>query len=424
MPRHVRDAKLSSREARARLKVQDKPHWRLIEPGLHLGYRRLAGRPGTWCVRRYVGEQTYVVQAISLDGSSVHGNAIADDFQEADGQTVLNFRQAQQAALESKPKAGPLTVQKAVEDYLRHIADRSGTYDAGRRAAAFILPALGREKVEALTTARLRRWHADLAKTPRRKRTAAGEPQQYCKPDHSKEGHRKRQSSANRVLVTLKAALNHAWREGHVPSDIEWRRVKPFPGTVSARVRYLTIQEARRLIKASSSEFRPLVQAALATGCRYGELGRLAVSDFNPTAGTLHIRDSKSGKPRHVVLTQEGIALFRQLAAGRVGADLFFQAPRGGPWLRSCQERPMREACARAKISPPAGFHVLRHTWASLSVMAGMPLVVVAKNLGHANARMVEAHYGHLSQDFIANAIRASAPQFGMLEPTNVEAIR
>src|SRR6266481_9066362 len=95
MPRHVRDAKLSTREARSRLKVQGKPHWRLIEPGLHLGYRRLAGRSGTWCVRRYVGNQRYAVETLST---------VADDYGDADGVTVMSFRQAQRAVLASKPK--------------------------------------------------------------------------------------------------------------------------------------------------------------------------------------------------------------------------------------------------------------------------------------------------------------------------------
>ena len=39
MARTVRDAQLESREARSRLEARGKPHYRLIEPGLHLGYR-------------------------------------------------------------------------------------------------------------------------------------------------------------------------------------------------------------------------------------------------------------------------------------------------------------------------------------------------------------------------------------------------
>jgi integrase len=48
----------------------------------------------------------------------------------------------------------------------------------------------------------------------------------------------------------------------------------------------------------------------------------------------------------------------------------------------------------RAELGPAISFHVLPHTWASLAVMAGVPLLVVARNLGHADTRMVETHCG------------------------------
>jgi integrase len=73
----------------------------------------------------------------------------------------------------------------------------------------------------------------------------------------------------------------------------------------------------------------------------------------------------------------------------------------------------MRAACERAGIIPPVNFHALRHTWASLAVMAGMPLLIVAKNLGHSSTRMVEQHYGHLAPSYVADEIRRSAPKFG-----------
>jgi integrase len=91
----------------------------------------------------------------------------------------------------------------------------------------------------------------------------------------------------------------------------------------------------------------------------------------------------------------------------------------GSKWLKSHQVRPMAAACKVAGIDPPVGFHTLRHSYASLAVMNGAPLMVVARNLGHADTRMVERHYGHLSESYIAEAIRAAAPRFGT-EPGNV----
>ena len=119
-------------------------------------------------------------------------------------------------------------------------------------------------------------------------------------------------------------------------------------------------------------------------------------------------------------MTEEGIALFKQLSVGRVGSDLLIRKANGSAWEKSNQARPMVEACTRAKIKPAINFHGLRHTYASLAVMNGVPLLVVAKNLGHADTRMVEKHYGHLAPSYIVDAIRAGAPRFGMPKASNV----
>jgi integrase len=92
----------------------------------------------------------------------------------------------------------------------------------------------------------------------------------------------------------------------------------------------------------------------------------------------------------------------------------------GLPWKASQQGRPIFDACQRAKIDPPITFHGLRHTWASLSVMAGVPLMIVARNLGHVDTRMVEKHYGHLAPSYIAEAIRAGAPKFGAVRERKI----
>src|SRR5215831_7170456 len=55
-----------------------------------------------------------------------------------------------------------------------------------------------------------------------------------------------------------------------------------------------------------------------------GELNP-CVEDFNPDSGTLHIRTSKTGNGRHVILTDEGQAFFSQLVAGRVGKELMLR---------------------------------------------------------------------------------------------------
>ena len=202
------------------------------------------------------------------------------------------------------------------------------------------------------------------------------------------------------------------------------RRLAPFEKVEVARVRYLTVAEAERLINACDLEFRALLRAGLETGCRYGELIRLEVCDFNSDASTLAIRQSKSGKPRHVVLTEEGAAFFRELSVGQSGHELMLRRANGEPFRKSHQAKPMIEACERARIKPRISFHGLRHSWASLAVMGGVPLMVVARNLGHSTTRMVEQHYGHLSASFVSDAIRAGAPTFGFTSNNKIATLR
>lgn len=400
MARTVRDARLETRAARDRLVPRPSPYWRTLTPGaVHLGYRRRRkGVPGVWLIRRYQGLGRYREETLP---------GFADDYQDADGAAVLSFAQAQERALRQVGVAGPLTVAEAIADYLSYLElERRTAVDARFRANAHILPQLGDLKIEELTTAQLRRWRDHLASTPKRVRSKRAAPQKHKVTDP-----RARQASANRVLTTLKAALNRAFRDGLVADDKAWRALEPFEAVGAARPGYLTLVEARQLIDAADSGFRELVHGALITGCRYGELCAMRVRDFH--RGKIAIRQSKSGKPRDVVLADDGVLFFEQLTAGRHGGDFMFVRADGSPWLASQQARPMLEACRRAKIEPPVGIHQLRHTWASHAVMNGMPLMVVARNLGHANTQMVEKHYGHLSQTFVDDAIRASAPRFG-----------
>ena len=421
MARTLRDSKLDSREARAKLKVRGKPYWRLLEGGLHLGYRRLSKRPGTWCVRRYVGGQRYVVEA--LEG-------VADDNSEADGNSVLSFAQAQRKALEHKPKQPdgdePLTVRQAFEGrgkdekdpdyyqgYLAYLAaHRKSSRDATYRFEALVKPRLGNVLVQDLTKRQLDTWLNALAAMPRRIRTPKGKPPRHATVDNSDEGKRRRQVSANRVLITLKAALNMAFADGLVPSDIEWRRVKKFKDVDRERERYLSTDEIRRLLNACQGNFRMLAAAALCTGCRYGELIKLRVNDYQPDSGTLLIRTSKAGKSRPVYLSAEAQQLFARSCVGKRGDELLLPRDDGGPWLAGHQHERMKEACKRAGITPPVNFHCLRHTHASHLGLKGVPTAVIAEQLGHADERMTK-RYAHLSETYAGKTIRENALTLG-----------
>ena len=216
MARRVRDRAIETREARRKLKASGKPYWRAIGKGLHVGYRK--GRTsGVWVVRRYLGDQNY----------SMHTIAEADDVLDADGETVLDFWQAQEVArnLRPVPKRAAYTVSDAVRDYLDRLEGRASWHDTKMRLEAFVLPAFGDKKVSELEADEIRKWHRGIAKTPARTRTKAGAEQAYRRDNlQEPETQRKRQASANRCLGQLKAALNLAWREKKVEFE---RRMAP-----------------------------------------------------------------------------------------------------------------------------------------------------------------------------------------------------
>lgn len=106
----------------------------------------------------------------------------------------------------------------------------------------------------------------------------------------------------------------------------------------------------------------------------------------------------------------------------KAGNEVLLPHPRG-TFGKSDQHLSMAAAVKRAKINPPVTFHGLRHTWTSLAVMNNVPLLVVAKNLGHRDTRMVEKHYGHLAPSYVADAIRAGAPRFGFKPDRKIAAL-
>jgi len=151
----------------------------------------------------------------------------------------------------------------------------------------------------------------------------------------------------------------------------------------------------------------------LATGARVSELTALRVGDFDADAATVTVRRAKNGRGRHIVLNHEGVVLFKSLAAGKAGDALLLVKGDGSPWGSQHQVSRMNAACARVRLEPAIGFHGLRHTYASHAIMNGTPLLVVARNLGHRDSRMVETHYGHLAASYVTDEIKKGAPKFG-----------
>ena len=444
----VAQAKRDSLEARSnrlKLPARKEPYWSKLGEGQFLGYYRPGSKSaGSWVAKwRDIGTGARKKSTLGT----------ADDFADANGDQVLTWAQssakarawfevaAHDAVLvaggEVLPK-GPYTVAQAIEDYFQD-AERRGVRGlrAARSAArVHILPELGLLEVAKLTRNRLEKWQAAVAASPAlaRPRPGAEKPNLRYK-EASQEQRRARKDTSNRVLTVLKAALNLALARRRVTGSGEaWRETKAFKGVGQARTRFLDIADQVRIVNACPPDFRRLVRAALFTGGRYGELARAMVQDFNPIGGTLFLvgKGTGEGKPRQVVLTEEGQAYFLELTAGQIAGELIFQrdkverrarAESGLGWAHGDQSRFMADACKTAGLDPLT-FHELRHTYASMLVNKGVPLAYVAAQLGHSGTRMVEQHYGHLAPNAMAESIRALSPILGITEPAKVTALK
>src|SRR5262245_64391198 len=122
MARRVRATNLETRSARLKLPVSKKPVWITIGHGLGVGYRRNQG-PGTWSGRQADGRGGYQTFAV----------ATADDYDTANGASIMDFWQAQDrirstglGSREAADGSKLMTVREAVDAY-QHELDRKST---------------------------------------------------------------------------------------------------------------------------------------------------------------------------------------------------------------------------------------------------------------------------------------------------------
>jgi len=184
MARSTRAPKLETRTARLKLPVARKPIWAKIGLGIAIGYRRNQ-TAGTWSVRVADGKGAHWIRAIGT----------ADDYDTADGDTFLDFWQAQDRAraigLSARhDHSGKLvTVRGAVDAYAAALTARGGDPGNARRILVHLPDSLAGKTVALLAARDFAPWRAMLA--------AAG-----LSP-----------SAINRASACLRAALNNAANE-------------------------------------------------------------------------------------------------------------------------------------------------------------------------------------------------------------------
>jgi integrase len=370
-----------------------------------LWYRRnLKG--GAWYARRHnEGTTQYTFAEIGL----------ADDLTDADGVRVLTRDQAAQKAREwftevNEGSAGissrkPYTVADAADAWLKTQTAPTGAIHVKNH----IRTQLGHIVLSKLTKPTLYDWLQALAVKP-----PAWTLAPKCKKPfdiNNPETLRQRKENANRVLRTLRAILNLAYSNEKVKSQTAWSTLKEFPDVAKLRTEYLTVEEGSRFIEVCPLDFRKLVQGALFTGCRYGELCKLKVEAFNTQIACLTVMQGKTHKTKEVYLTPEEADFFEDQTNGKRLDDYMFLRSDGTEWKKDNQRERMKAACIAAHIEKHITFHNLRHTFASLLAMGGTRPELVRLQMGHSSLRMTD-RYTHFSPSVVADTIRANKPSF------------
>ena len=410
------------KSTRAKLPLRRDPYWHQIAEGQHLGYRK-GRRGGTWIARfNRPGK-----------GRAFESLGYADDTAVADGQQVLSFSEAVAAAREfiaaasradhAGVRLGRYTVEDAAKDWLATFAGSADSKATSERnTRQYILPALGSVPVEKLTRQQVQSWLFATAATPTmRSQSATG--RKPCDMNDP-ETQRRRKESANRVFNDLKAMLTLAYRNQHCSSKTAWETVDRIPNVSKVRRATLDIEEALRVMDACEPDFRRMVFAALATGCRWGELCDLRVENFYLRAGRLDVWQKKAKKWKHVGLTEEELAFFAENTAGKPQAALIFVRADGSPWGKSDQQDRMDAAVTAANTRERVTFHGLRHTVGRWLAEKNLPMGIIAKHLGHANSRVTEEFYAHYSDSHVHDAIRASKPCLSPVERVKRSGLR
>lgn len=258
--------------------------------------------------------------------------------------------------------------------YLPHIRLRKRSWQVDERIARqHLSPAFGEKQLASITHQEVENWLRHLA-------------DRGLAP-----------ATCNRILAVLKSVCSLANVHGLLPAGRSpCAGVLPFK-IRTLRERHLTPAEAQKLMRALKRSPRPealALRLLLLTGARKSEILRARWENVRLDQRLLTVPLSKSGKPRHIALSEEAIKIIRSI-------------PRkpGCPWLfpGHAPDKPLSDIyifwnrLRNALGLTDVRIHDLRHTFASFLVNAGRSLYEVQNLLGHSDPRTT-MRYAHLGQ--------------------------
>lgn len=205
-------------------------------------------------------------------------------------------------------------------------------------------------------------------------------------------------ATVNRELATLKCIFNKA---------IAWGKIKENPARKvsflkepSGRLRFLELEEIKKLLANCPARLKPVVIVALNTGMRRSEIFGLKWTNLDFQRGLVHLYDTKNGDSREIPmndLVRNALIEVRK----HPGSPFVFCNKYGKPYHDA---RKSFYAAVKKSGIINFKFHDLRHTYASQLVMAGIDLNTTRELLGHRDIRMT-LRYAHLSPNHKQRAV-------------------
>lgn len=191
--------------------------------------------------------------------------------------------------------------------------------------------------------------------------------------------------------------------------------------------RFLKQDEALRLLQAIQASPNQMLQyfvpLALLTGARKRELLDARWEDIDFNRRVWRIPMTKSGRPRHVPLTNEAVEILTTL---RSRLPQMLEQPEliENPWVlpNLSTGKPFQSifnswntARIKAGVSD-LRVHDLRHSFASALVNQGIPIYDIQKLLGHQDIKTTE-RYAHLAPDRLRASASAAGEVYSMMLP-------
>jgi len=216
------------------------------------------------------------------------------------------------------------------------------------------------------------------------------------------------------ICLFCRFLMDHGGLSGNPSTGIQQAKAEKKPPL------YLDEAECARALEiAREKGLYAEVALAVNTGMRMNELRLLKWGDVDLDRRVLLVRKSKSKRPRTIPLNRKAIIALR-FQRRRTGRFLHvFAGGRGncafgrGTWGRNHPRRtnwwatealtPLRAKIGKFSQMPKGsvgrGWHLLRHTFATRAVRAGIPIYQLSKWLGHAHVTTTEI-YAHLGQGY------------------------